>query len=78
MTLAAGLAALGYWVSEYNVVSVLLYVAALFLAAFGITMVRNDTLALTVRGKQVRIDCPDSADEVRGFATSLGRLIGGR
>ena len=76
--LAGGLVALGVWASEYNVLSVLLYVGAMFLAAFGMFGLRNDTLVLTVRGEEIRIDSPDTAEDVRGFAASLGSLIGGR
>jgi hypothetical protein len=78
LSLAGGLVALGIWVSTSNILSVLLYVAAMFLTAFAFFGLRNDTLVLTVRGKEVRTDCSETADDVLGFATSLGGLIGGR
>jgi hypothetical protein len=48
---AAGMVAIGYFVSEYNVVTVLLYVAAMFLAVFSLIGVRVDVFVVRSRGR---------------------------
>jgi hypothetical protein len=74
---AAGMVAIGYFVSEYNVVTVLLYVAAMFLAVFSLIGVREDVFVVRSRGEDIRVSCPDPSDAVAGFAASLKPLVGG-
>lgn len=74
---SAGLAAIGYFVSENNVVSVALYVLASLGAAFGLIGLLNDVLLVKTRGENMRIACADPADEVAGFAMSLKAMTGG-
>jgi len=77
--LAAGFVALGVLVSEYNVVTVILYVLALCLAAFALFGLRNDVVILFARNQPpVHLSCDDSSDVVSGFVLSLKALIGGR
>lgn len=74
---SAGLAAIGYFVSENNVVSVALYVLSSLGAAFGLIGLLNDVLLVKTRGENIRIGCLDPGDEVAGFAASLKTMIGG-
>jgi len=74
---SAGLAAIGYFVSENNVVSVALYVLAILGAAFGMIGLLNDVLLVKTRGETIRIACLDPGDEVEGFAMSLKAMTGG-
>jgi hypothetical protein len=76
LLLAIGLAALAYFVSEYNVVDVLLYTAALLVGAFAAFGLFEDIIEVRHRGESLRFECPDPTDEVRGFAVSLNRLLG--
>lgn len=74
---SAGLAAIGYFVSENNIVSVALYVLASLGAAFGLIGLMNDVLLVKTRGEDIRIACADPGDEVAGFALSLKTMTGG-
>jgi hypothetical protein len=74
---SAGLAAIGFFVSENNVVSVALYVLASLGAAFGLIGLLNDVLLVKTRGENIRIACSDPGDEVAGFAMSLKAMTGG-
>ncbi|MDB5313061.1 MAG: hypothetical protein JWO38_7263 [Gemmataceae bacterium] len=75
---AGGLVAIGYYVSEYNVVRVLLYVGAMLIGVFGLFALRGDVIEVRTRGESLRIPSPDPTDEVIGFVMSLKQLCGGR
>ena len=77
LLVAGGIAAIGYFVSQYNVVTVLLYVLAMLLGVFGLFGLRGDVVLVRTRGEAVRIASPDQADEVAGFVASLKQLCGG-
>ncbi|OWK36376.1 hypothetical protein [Fimbriiglobus ruber] len=77
VALAGGFAAVGYYVSEYNLLTVFLYISAMLLGLFGLLSAREDTVVVMSRGEPIRISCPDPADEASGFVASLRGLIGG-
>ena len=79
IALGLGLAAIGFFVSEYNVATIVLYVLALCLIAFGLFGTRSDTIILTARNQAaIRLSCDDAADVGAGFVLSVKASIGGR
>jgi hypothetical protein len=76
LAVCLGLAALAYFVSEYNVVDVVLYTAAILIGGFAAFGFFQDVIIVRSGGATLRFECPDSTDEVEGFALSLNRLLG--
>lgn len=74
----AGLGAIGYFVSDYNVVTVFLYVAGMASVLMSLMGMFNDVVLLRVRGEEIRIESPDVANDIRGFVASLRSMVGGR
>jgi hypothetical protein len=71
LTGALGAAAVGRFVSESNTLTVLLYLAAFAGVLLAILACVRQQIVLRAGGKTLVVNCPDAADEVAGFATSL-------
>ena len=76
IVMAGGFASIGYFVSNYNVLNVILYVLAMLLCSFGVFGFRDDVIVLRTRGENFRITPPDQTDDVVGFVVSVKRLCG--
>jgi hypothetical protein len=76
LLLALGIGAVAYYVSQYNILTTLLYIVALGLMALSIPGFLNRVIAVRARTGTTAIGFSDSWDEASGFVTSLRRLIG--
>lgn len=74
--LAFGVGAIAYFISEYNILTTLLYLAALALGCMALLSVLGQRFVIEAKTGVVDIPCVDPADEGAGFVTSLKRLIG--
>jgi hypothetical protein len=72
---AALFAAIGWFVSEYNWLSCLLYVAAVVVTVVAVIGSRSDRLVLRTDGGEVSFDCAELANEVTCFVTSLQEVL---
>lgn len=74
--LALGVGAIAYFVSQYNIVTTLLYIVALALLALGILGFLGRVIVIRAQTGTTAIVYSDGWDEAAGFITSLRRLIG--
>ena len=71
----AGLVAIGRFVSDYNLVTCLLYVSALFIVILPIFGIRKDQLVLRTAENTMYIDCDELSGDVRCFTIALNILL---
>lgn len=76
LLLATGFAGVAYQVSEYNILTVLLYVAALIMALTAVNNVFGQRIAIQTATDTINIPSADERDEAHGFVLSVRRLIG--
>ncbi len=70
-----GLGAIGYFVSENNVLTCLLYAAGVVLLGISLLAARYTRIVVKARGEVIRIPCIDLIDEGEGFILSLRQKI---
>jgi|GEM_PF-367012 len=75
--IAAGgvLVAIGHFVSEYNLVTCLLYISALFVVILPIFGIRKDQLVLKTAEDTMFVDCEEMPGDVRCFSIALNILL---
>jgi hypothetical protein len=78
VAVGAGLAAIGYLVSESNVLTCILYVAGAVLAGFGLLGTMSDRIHIRTRDGTTVVVCSDMRDECECFVTSVRHLLGMR
>jgi hypothetical protein len=66
-----GLGAIGYFVSENNILTCLLYAAGVVLLGISLLAARYTRIVIKARGEVIRIQCIDLVDEGEGFVLSL-------
>lgn len=71
-----GLGAVGYFVSENNLLTALLYAAGIMLVGFGLLGSVTRLIVVHCPGGITTIQCNDMVDEGEGFVCSLQALIG--
>jgi hypothetical protein len=76
--LAAGLAWVGWAVSESNWLTTLLYVAAILLGAIGLFGVIDHIVVIRSWNQTLRISCKDAAEEAAGFVMGLQTTMQGK
>lgn len=74
----AALAAIGYYVSENNILSSILYVVTAFIVGFGLIGMFGRYIVVHSSSGVNTINCSDLDDEGEGFVTSLRRMMGSR
>jgi len=75
---AAGLVAIGYFVSDSTGLSILLYLGALVFTFFATLVSTCLYIVIGSASGTTSIQCSDQSDECDGFVTSLRPMIGGR
>jgi len=70
-----GLGAIGYFVSENNILTSLLYAAGVVLLGITLLAARYTRIVVKARGEVIRIQCIDLVDEGEGFVSSLRQHI---
>jgi hypothetical protein len=70
-----GLGAIGYLVSENNILTTLLYVAAALLAVVALLACRSQRIIIRSTVGVIDIQCVDQSDEGEGFVNSLRVLL---
>lgn len=73
---SSAIAAIAYYVSESNGISILLYVVAVLAFAFGMLCIIQNKLVLQTKDRSHSLDVNESADIVQGFAASLNVRLG--
>jgi hypothetical protein len=76
MAMGVGLGAIGYYVSESNILTSLLYVAGVLLFGFGLLGSVSPYFVIRSRGETIYIQFSDLGDEGQGFVSSLRHMIG--
>lgn len=76
LLVAAGLVAIGIYISAYNWLSVLLYVLAFLVGGIGILGMQRDTLFVQRAEGNLSFDCDEPSDEVRQFVMSFESILG--
>lgn len=69
---------IAHYVSENNLVTVFLHVAAVLMFAFGTSGLYGRYIHVRTAAGVNTISCLDLTDEIEGFATSLRRMMAGR
>lgn len=77
ITVGSGLGAVGYMVSENNLLTSLLYAAGILLVGFGLLGCVVRWVRVCAPAGTIHIQCNDLIDEGEGFVCSLQALIGG-
>jgi len=73
--LGAGLAWIGYAVSENNILTIVLYVAALLLAGLAVFGCIGQHIIVQATTGVLKIHVADSAEEGAGFVASLNQIL---
>ncbi|HMP01244.1 MAG TPA: hypothetical protein PKD86_17215 [Gemmatales bacterium] len=75
LTVGLVLWCIGFFVSENNIVSTLLYVGAVLVAAFGLLGILSDRIFIQTDSTHLLLECPDPSSEGQGFVLSANHIL---